>query len=727
MKLNRVLIIFLLLLFCILQLSSKTLEKVKDFSSIKGHNEKQFGFRISSNSSIKRVAVSAPQDREGGVRSGAVYIFDNKGKQLSKIKSPQVELNNAFGYSISLGNEYLLVGSPGFRRFYKKGGKAFLYKRDSNDKWNCVNSLTAPSQNNFDLYGHDVLLKNNYLFITAPDNKSNNGAVYIYKKNANSKLELIYTIKSSSSSKFYGASVSFDGEFLVVGAPYENDYNGAIYIYKYHNDSNWELVQHIEADRRIQLGTKLVINDNIIASTTNDGVSGKVYIYDLKDNKWTFQQALAPRNGGYIYDFGKGLRVTDKYVFVGAPKYGDKKGALFIYEKHDGKFKYKTNTEYQYFSRYDDYWGSDVEVYNENMLLIGAPGNMYKNGFVSVLKTDFRTMEVLQKEQVQKKSNIPPVSNKTQVINQSRKKVLKKKKRKKVKLNRIIALRTKKHLGSLKLNELKQSFVKLENRGNSPLIVDKIYSSDNIKIYNKSTIKIEPQDFYQLGFTYVQTKSNKGFIEFSSNKTKGNNRIEIKSSLEKNKELKYSAELKKDLGVIKLGNYKDFVVKVKNEGDVAFTISYLDIPKDLEIINAKREVLPKSDLFIKFRVYSKYEGKNSLEIKYQINKNKAVLTTKIDFVGQLGGNEMFLKNSGIIITPNFQEKRLLINTTRINRKKVKVLITKMSGELVKKFDLDPSFSGFICIPTDKLGKGNFLIKVVEIANDFLLSQAMFKI
>lgn len=94
----------------------------------------QFGSSLALNSDT--IAVGAPEHDFG---KGAVYIFENQNNMWTEtqiLRGSQSEYYDSFGYSLSMSDEFLIVGSPKSDEFGTFSGSVYLYKKE-----NVVNSF----------------------------------------------------------------------------------------------------------------------------------------------------------------------------------------------------------------------------------------------------------------------------------------------------------------------------------------------------------------------------------------------------------------------------------------------------------------------------------------------------------------------------------------------------------------------------------------------------------
>jgi hypothetical protein len=200
-----------------------------------------------------------------------------------------------------------------------------------------------------------------------------------------------------------GSSFCIYKDLAIIGAPHEHfDANGedsvflagAVYVFSYEQNGNWDLIQKIVAPDRNeydQFGSSLSFSDKylIIGANINNYCSefkdslknsGSVYIYKIKNGFWQFMQKLtAPVQVREAY-YGGSVDISDNYAIVGAFHENDTSGktisnvgAAYIYKcKEDNTWDLAQKLVAPDRNNYSQF-GSKV-YFDNNITLIGAPG-----------------------------------------------------------------------------------------------------------------------------------------------------------------------------------------------------------------------------------------------------------------------------------------------------------------------------------------------------------------
>lgn len=198
------------------------------------------------------LAVGQPKRNDGAKENGVVKIYEYKdisgdwyqiGDDLSGASD-----GDSFGYSVSISSngKILAVGSPGSDLNGFSSGKASFYEYiDISENWYQMGTDISGSDT-FNDFGYSISLTNDgsKVAIGAPGNdeggiQSGQVKVYEYIDASGDWYQVGDDINGKEVGELSGTSVSIsdDGDFVAIGAPYNNN-GGKVRVYKY--DTNWE-------------------------------------------------------------------------------------------------------------------------------------------------------------------------------------------------------------------------------------------------------------------------------------------------------------------------------------------------------------------------------------------------------------------------------------------------------------------------------------------------------
>ncbi|MCB0273059.1 MAG: FG-GAP repeat protein, partial [Bdellovibrionales bacterium] len=250
-------------------------------------------------------------------------------QQEAYIKAPNPDINDRFGSAVHISNDTIVVGapyedsnvtwiinanSPVLDNSVTDSGAAYIFKRNGNT-WAQEAYIKAPvNMTNFDQFGTKVSIDNDTIVVGAPyedsgqttiinapyiswpiDNTSSNaGAAYVFKRTGNlwnHEAMLKAPLNTADMNDWFGASVSVQGDTIVVGAPYED------------SNQSW------------------IINGTFASSDNSVANAGAAYIFKRNGNTWA-QEAFvkAPLNIPDTNElFGSTVSIDNDTVVIGAP------------------------------------------------------------------------------------------------------------------------------------------------------------------------------------------------------------------------------------------------------------------------------------------------------------------------------------------------------------------------------------------------------------------------
>jgi cyclophilin family peptidyl-prolyl cis-trans isomerase len=159
----------------------------------------------------------------------------------------------------------------------------------------------------------------------------------------NSNLLKVTASDGNAAGDNFGFSVSVDANFAVIGAPRDNNYTGAAYIFKY-NDANWTQQTKLTASDGTAgdyFGSSVSISAGhaIVGASASNSNTGSAYIFEYSNGNWT-QQAKLTATEGHINDwFGQSVSISGDCAIAGAwlnDAAGFNAGSAYIFYRHQG-------------------------------------------------------------------------------------------------------------------------------------------------------------------------------------------------------------------------------------------------------------------------------------------------------------------------------------------------------------------------------------------------------
>jgi hypothetical protein len=204
--------------------------------------------------------------------------------------------------------------------------------------------ISAPDPDLNSVFGRTTVMNDQYLVVADADESVDgrrHGAVRIYERDTGAFVRFISPFSVFSRANF-GASMAISGDLLIIGAPLEQNQferRGSVYIYNIHTGQFIEEIIPADSGLYSYVGRSLDVDGNTLAigadhEMNDNGSEGAVYLYDLT----TFEQIRkieAPAGTEYI--FGKDVAIENGLVAIGAHRYNDEQGAVYLHDAQTGE------------------------------------------------------------------------------------------------------------------------------------------------------------------------------------------------------------------------------------------------------------------------------------------------------------------------------------------------------------------------------------------------------
>jgi hypothetical protein len=249
--------------------------------------------------------------------------------QLAKLTASDGQTGDAFGYSVAISGNTVVVGAPA-AAFPFASGAAYVFVKAASGWTNMTETakLTASDGSERDSLGYSVAIDGNTVVAGAPRAQIGSnfaqGAAYVFVKPASGWADMTETAKltafNGAEEDALGTSVSISGNTVVVGAPYgTSSHEGAIYLFA-KGTNGWSTRSHSNAELTPsnraafdEFGWSAAISGDTVAAgapaATVDGdlYRGAVYVFVKPGAGW--HGRLAPTSKLTASDGQRGDRL----------------------------------------------------------------------------------------------------------------------------------------------------------------------------------------------------------------------------------------------------------------------------------------------------------------------------------------------------------------------------------------------------------------------------------
>ena len=250
-------------------------------------------FGVSVSISGDYTVVGAWLDDDNGDQSGSAYIFKRIGTswvQEAKLLASDGATNDQFGWSVSISGDYAILGARGDDDNGNNSGSAYVFKR-TGTSWVHEAKLLPFSGAAFDDFGVSVSILDDYVIVGAMEdnlNRDRSGSAYVFKRTGTSWQQEAKLLASDGADRdLFGVSVSISGDYAVVGAHYNDingDRSGSAYVFK-RAGTSWAqeailLPSDGEGGDLFGLSVSISGDFAVVGAWGDDTRSGSAYLYN---------------------------------------------------------------------------------------------------------------------------------------------------------------------------------------------------------------------------------------------------------------------------------------------------------------------------------------------------------------------------------------------------------------------------------------------------------------
>ncbi len=283
------------------------------------------------------------------IEKRTIFLFDgtewmpmlvsasNQNIPPAMVTSEELETNDGFGASVAISGNYAIIGCPLGSGSIEDQGTAYIYFRN-NGVWTQQAKLTAADGAAFDRFGQSVSISGDYAVVGSPEDdifvanpfpttQFDRGSAYVFIRSGTSWTQQVKLLSSTSAQNIrFGNGVSIDGNRIAVGAPWENNQSGAVYLFQ-RSGTSWPQQQRIVAPAvtpDAEFGYSVDISGNsVIVGAPSDAYEdlylniGAAYIFTHGGLLWVLDETFYfgdPMNGD---NFGFSVSIDDSIALVG--------------------------------------------------------------------------------------------------------------------------------------------------------------------------------------------------------------------------------------------------------------------------------------------------------------------------------------------------------------------------------------------------------------------------
>lgn len=310
-----------------------------------------------------------------------VFVFEKSGGTITQetyFTPVDAALNDNFGTSVSIDNDFIAAGSRYNDQVAADAGAVYMYRKVAGN-WLFFQKITASDGAAQDSFGSDVKVVGNQLFVSAPNNEltgqpnsTNSGAVYVYNFNGSTwNFSQKLTVNGSYS---FGIKLRVENNKIAIAS---NSSFGTGYLHTFDYDgTNWNFSSSFSpvADpANYAIYDFNIENNQLYVLPQVNYPDSIMHIYDAGVNSWDLNTTLTSLN--QFDKFPSNFVVKNDLMFISLNIHGllyTAKTPTAVYRKIGGNWTFQEYIYGQGPSNQDDSFGTQMAI-SDNIVVIGAP------------------------------------------------------------------------------------------------------------------------------------------------------------------------------------------------------------------------------------------------------------------------------------------------------------------------------------------------------------------
>ena len=355
--------------------------------------EDAFGRTVATDG--QRIIVGSYKDDDDGLDTGSIYLYVQDGATWTfeqKLTAGDGTPTDRFGWDVDIEGEFAIAGAAADFAVAQRSGSAYIFRYDG-ATWGLQKKLTASAGIVAELFGVGVSISGNVAVVGASGNLGNgsgSGGAYVYRYDGADWPEeaLLVASDGSPNDDFGSQAVSIDGDVIVIGAPFDSDFEqgaGSAYVFR-HDGSDWVEEQKLtgsDTDFQDTFGSAVAVDgDILIVGAPNamgaNVVTGAAYVFRFDGVAWVEEAKIFSADGQTSDGYGASVALSGEVAVVGAsgvspPFVGQGGGAAYVYQHNAGDWGLTTQLTPDDL-QFEDRFGTEVNI-EGTTILAGSPND----------------------------------------------------------------------------------------------------------------------------------------------------------------------------------------------------------------------------------------------------------------------------------------------------------------------------------------------------------------
>ena len=286
--------------------------------------------------------VGAPDDDQGGVFTGSVYVFELSAgvwSQSQVLLPSDLPSLAEFGRALDFDGERLVVGARFDSSTASQAGSAYVFE-DVAGVWTETAKLSVPVPPDGQLFGSSVAIDGDWLFCGAPGDTQGGagaGAAFVFNRQGSAWIQTQKLLGTDTdTADQFGIALDVQGDVVMIGAPGEQisptePDAGGVYCFDRSGGvwSQCQLLFSPGSETGDEFGASVAFrktNDRVLIGAPgkdDNGVSsGSVYVFELIGTIFFESDLLFPAEVAYSMAagerFGEAVAVDGDFALCGS-------------------------------------------------------------------------------------------------------------------------------------------------------------------------------------------------------------------------------------------------------------------------------------------------------------------------------------------------------------------------------------------------------------------------
>ncbi len=268
-----------------------------------------------------------------GINIALAFVYGYDGKQWDEgqvLTAPGDDWTSSVSVS---GNSVLIGSSYAEVKDMYAAGHAQIFQFDGKT-WRHSQKIHAADANEDDYFGESVSIDEDFAIIGAPEDDEKDidaGAAYIFMNDSGHwhQVSKLIALDGQAGDNF-GESVSLSGSYAIVGAPHDyisGQFNGSAYVF--HNDEGeWKFIQKLTPSDGLSIwqrfgstvsmkGEYALIGAGVGSDKRGHSVSETAYVFHRAESKWIEIKRLVSLVNPKNSDYADSLSISSDHAIVG--------------------------------------------------------------------------------------------------------------------------------------------------------------------------------------------------------------------------------------------------------------------------------------------------------------------------------------------------------------------------------------------------------------------------